>query len=58
MAPDNINVQENLRNAARALFEAGVPFWSAPTVRAYFHWLKEMEEWNEGAPPPPPWEWV
>lgn len=49
--------REAYRQGARASYESLVLHCDAPNGRAVEFWLSELDAWEVGDPPAPPFEW-
>jgi hypothetical protein len=38
-------------------YESAMPFTDARVARSMEEWLRELDGWEAGRPPPPPSEW-
>ena len=54
---DDPAIRAAYRRGARDAYESAVLGLSGPEDRALKEWLEELDGWQEGEPPPPPYAW-
>ena len=58
MRINTVTGREAYRRGARDMFEHTFHRVPAPQLRELEQWLKELDSWEVGDPPPPPKAWV